>query len=286
MVTEKAYKRIEERKKKSSMDKEDEKIHLILDEIAKMRGYKEILVGKRKIRPIVQYADSLIEQRYGFKTIKRGEEYYDRLREERKIADKNISVMDQYTDLLSYHNIEFFKNINKYYEKLAKKEDFDSYRAMEESKAARLGLSIEEFRQFRAEERGFESHEEFQKYINNIYVIKEKYAELIPKKDFDEISKLIKDKWTREHEKFILFCEELWKEILIPYFDNNENKEALADMKNIREELDKFHANNPGSLSVYNIDDIAIGMSYYMEEKNIEAILSKDKKSMKFRKRN
>lgn len=274
-----------ESKKKSSTEKDEEKIHFILDEIAKMRGYKEILVGKRKVRPIVQYADYLIEQQFGFKTIKRGEQYYDRVRQDYKTAEKNISAMDQYTDLLTYQNIEFNKAINAYYEKLAKREGFESYGDMERSKATKLGLSVGELRQSQAEDRGFASYDEYQKYIANAYVIKEKYAELIPKKDFDEISKSIKDKWTREHQKFFLFCEELWKDVIIPYYEKTKSEEAVASIQDIRNELDKFHADNPGSLSVYNIDDIAIGMSYCMEDKGIDAILSKDKKSMKFRKR-
>ena len=274
-----------ESKKKSSIEKDEEKIHFILDEIAKMRGYKEILIGKRKVRPIVQYADHLIEQKYGFKTIKRGEQYFDRARQEYKTAEKNISAMDQYTELLKYQNIEFNKAINAYYEKLAKREGYESYIDMERSKAAKLGLSVSELRQSQAEERGFGSYDEYQQYIANVYVIKEKYAELIPKKDFDEISKSIKDKWIRDHQKFLLFCDELWKDVIIPYYEKTKSEEAVASIQDIRNELDKYHADNPGSLSVYNIDDIAIGMSYCMEDKGIDAILSKDKKSMKFRKR-
>lgn len=284
MVTEKAYKRYEERKKKSTIDKDEDKVHFILDEIAKMKGYKEILVGKRKIHPIVQYVDFLIGQKFGFKIIKRGEEYYDRQKEEKKIAEKNISLIDQYTDLLGYQNIEFIKSIRNYNELVAKNEGYASFKEKEKLKAAELGLtSVDEYHQLQAEERGFDSYEDYQKYISDVYAIKETYANLVPKEDFDAVLKLIKDKWVKDHQKFILFSTELWKDVLEPYFNKTNGEEAVILMQDIRTELDKFHASNPGSLNVYNIDDISIGLSYSLEEKNVDAILSKDKKSVKFR---
>jgi hypothetical protein len=289
MVTAGAYRRYEERKKRSISEEDDDKrekdIHSILDEIAKMRGYKEKLIGKRKVRPIIQYADFLLEKKYGFKVIKRGETYYDRIQEEYKTADKNISLIEQYINLLKYQRHEGYISAREYDEWLAKQEGFKSLRDKEESKANELGLSVEEYHTFLARERGFENYDEYQKYVDSIYAIKGTYTKLIPKEDFDAVFKLTKDKWTREHEKFISFCEEILKDSIEPYFEKSKKNEAAVFIDDITAELEKFHRSRPGSLNIYNIDDILIGLSRCLDEKNIDTILSKHKKSIIFRKR-
>lgn len=269
---------------KKKLQKE-EKIHAVLDEIAKMRGYREILKGKQKIRPITQYVNFLLEKEYGFKIIRKGEEYYDRMYREYKIADKNITPIDQYAALMSYQNAEFFKSLKLYYAKLAQKEGFESWEELERAKAEKMGMTIEDVRQLKAEEMGFESWGDYQKYISDMYVIKERYGEILPKKDFDDISKNIKDKWIIDHQKFIVFCENLWNDTLVPFFEKGKGEEAAAYIEDIEDELDKFNANNPGSMNIYSVTDIAIGMGYFMETKGVDAILSRDGKSMKFRKR-
>lgn len=113
MVTAEAYRRYLERKDKPTEEGEEKKeqdIHVMLDEIAKMRGYKEKLVGKRKVRPIVQYVDYLLDKNYGFKPVKRGEKYYDRKAKEFKVADKNISSIEQYVALLGEQNMKVYES--------------------------------------------------------------------------------------------------------------------------------------------------------------------------------
>jgi len=289
MVTAEAYRRYLERKKRpveEGEDKREQEIHLILDEIAKMRGYKEKLVGKRKIRPIVQYVDYLLDKNFGFKTIKRGEKYYSRKIKEYKIAEKNISPIEQYIELLNEQKIKGYKSAREYDEWIAQKEGFKSLREKEGLKAIELGLSsIEEYHDLIARDRGFDSYEELQKYLDGIYAIRGTYTKLIPQKDFDDVFKLIKDKWERDHEKFITFCNEFWKDSLEPYFGKTKKDEAAVYVSDITTELDKFHRSKPGSLNIYNIDDIAIGLSYCLEGKNTDAILSKDMKVVTFRKR-
>lgn len=287
MVTAEAYRRHLERKAKPTEEGEDKKeqdIHVMLDEIAKMRGYKEKLVGKRKIRPIVQYVDYLLDKNYGFKPIKRGEKYYDRKSKEYKIAEKNISPIEQYIDLLGEQRMRGYESDYRYEKWIAKREGFASLREKEESKAAELGFSsIGEYHEVLAKERGFDSYDQYKKYVDGIYAIRETYTRLIPKEDFDAVFKLIKDKWNREHEKFIMFCDELWKDSLEPYFGKTKRDSAVVLVSDVVMELDKFHKSRPGSLNVYNIDDIAIGLSYCLEEKDVEVILSKDAKTITFR---
>ena len=288
MVTVEAYRRYQERKAKHEEEGEDKKeqdIHVMLDEIAKMRGYKEKLVGKRKIRPIVQYVDYILDKNYGFKPIKKGGEYYDRKTKERKIAEKNISPIEQYVELLGEQKMRGFESEYKYDRWLAKKEGFGSLREKEESKATELGFSsVGEYHESMAKDRGFDSYEQYKEYVNGMFAIKETYSKLIPPEDFDEVFKLIKDKWEREHEKFIMFCDELWKDSLEQYFSKTRRDRAVVFVSDIAMELDKFHNSRPGSLNVYNIDDIAIGLSYCLEERDIEVILSKDAKTITFRK--
>lgn len=288
MLSEGKYKghgKTKRRQKVDGDDKKEKKIHVILDEIAKMRGYKEKLIGKRKVRPIVQYVDFLLEKKYGFKIIKKGEKYYDRIKGDYNVAEEKISLIEQYIQLLRYKRIEGYKSSREYDEYIAEKEGFKSLREKEESIAGEMGLSVPEYHMFLAEERGFGSYEEYQKYVNGISAIVGTYEKLIPKEDFDDISKLIKDKWTKDHEKFILFCSEFWKDSLEPYFEKTKKSDAAVFVDNIKTELDKFHRSKPGSLNIYNIDDIAIGMSYCLEEKGVDAILSQNKKSITFRKR-
>ena len=288
MVTVEAYRRYLERKAKpieEGEEKKEQDIHVMLDEIAKMRGYKEKLVGKRKIRPIVQYVDYLLGKNYGFKPIKRGEKYYDRKAKEYKIAEKNISPIEQYIDLLGEQRMRGYEYEYKYDKWIAKREGFESLREKEESKATELGFSsIGEYHESLARDRGFDSYEQYKKYLDGIYAIRETYTKLIPKEDFDAVFKLIKDKWEREHEKFIMFCDELWRDSLEPYFEKTRRDSAVVFVNDVAIELDKFHSSRPGSLNVYNIDDIAIGLSYCLEEKAVDVILSKDAKTVTFRK--
>lgn len=288
MVTAEAYRRYLERKDKPTEEGEEKKeqdIHVMLDEIAKMRGYKEKLVGKRKIRPIVQYVDYLLDKNYGFKTIKKGEKYYSRKTKEYKVAEKNISPIEQYVDLLGEQKMRGYESEYKYDKWIAKKEGFKSLSEKEESKAAELGLSsVGEYHEFIARDRGFESYDQYKKYLDGMYAIRGTYTRLIPQEDFDAVFKLIKDKWEREHEKFIMFCNELWKDSLDPYFEKTRRDSAVVLVSDVTIELDKFHKSRPGSLNVYNIDDVAIGLSYCLEEKDVDVILSKDAKTITFRK--
>src|SRR3972149_8471420 len=122
MVSEDVYKRYRDKKDRSTEEDEERGTHILLDEIAKMRGYKEKLVGKRKIRPIVQYVDHILEKKYGFKLIKRGEKYYDRKTKEYKIAEKSISPIEQYIDLLNELKIKGYRSAYEYNEWIARQE--------------------------------------------------------------------------------------------------------------------------------------------------------------------
>ena len=277
-------------------DKEKDKIHIILDELAKMKldeiakskgleGYKEKMIGKKKVRPIFQYVDYLLEKNFGFKVIKRGEKYYSRKTERIEMADESISPLSQYIDLLKYKKKKEMEYRHVYSEWLARQEGFKSVKEKEEFDAVELGLTVEEFHGLQARERGYESWAEYQNYLDSIYAIEGTYTNLIPGEDFVEYFRSIKARWTKEHEKFISFCTELWEDSLIPYFEKTNKDEAAVFTDDITLELDKFHKSRPGSLNVYNIDDIAIGMSYCLEEKKVDIILSKNKKSIIFRKR-
>jgi hypothetical protein len=288
MVTAEAYRRYLERKDKSTEEGEEKKeqdIHLMLDEIAKMRGYKEKLVGKRKIRPIIQYVDYILDKNYGFKPVKRGEKYYDRKSKEFKVADKNISPIEQYIALLGEQKMKVYESEGEYSRWVAEKEGFKSLREKEESKAAELGLSsIGEYNEYIARERGFDSYEQYKQYINGIYAIRGTYTNLIPQEDFDAVFKLIEERWEKGHEKFITFCDELWKDTLRPHFDKSGKTDAVTFVSDVKVELEKFHQGRPGSMNIYGIDDIAIGLSYCLKGKGVNAILSKDSKTITFRK--
>jgi hypothetical protein len=257
----------------------------MLDEIAKMRGYKEKLVGKRKIHPIMQYVYFLLEKNYGFKLIKRGQEYYDRGTKDWKVADSDISPIKQYLDLVDYRKMKGYESQYRYEKLIAEREGFKSLREKEESKAAELGMSsVEEYHEYIAKKKGFDSYKQYKEYVDGMFAIKETYIKLIPPEDFDDVFKLIKEKWEKEHEKFIVFCDEFWKDSLRPFFGKTDKDSAVVIVSDLTKELDKFHASMPGSLNVYNIDDISIGLSYCLGERNVDVILSKDAKTIMFRK--
>lgn len=285
MVTKARWEKYKERHKKEDEEKTGRKIHEILEEIAKMRGYKEKLIGKRKVSAVAQYVDDLLKKNYKITAIKKGERYYDRRSGEEKIADKNISAIEQYTGLLARQGVLAIRSLAEYNEWLAKQEGFKSSKEKEEREAAELGLFPEEYREYQAKERGFDSYEQYQDYLSVIYAIRGTYTKLIPKEDFDAIFKLIEDKWTKEHEKFIVFCEEFWKDSLGPYFEKTKKGEAVVFTSDVSNELDIFHKSRPGSLNIYNVDDIIIGLSYCMEKKNIDVIFSKDGKTITLKKK-
>jgi len=288
MVTAEAYRRYQERKQrpeKEGEEKKEQDIHVMLDEIAKMRGYKEKLVGKRKIHPIMQYVYFLLEKNYGFKLIKRGQEYYDRGTKDWKVADSDISPIKQYLDLVDYRKMKGYESQYRYEKLIAEREGFKSLREKEESKAAELGMSsVEEYHEYIAKKKGFDSYKQYKEYIDGMFAIKETYIKLIPPEDFDDVFKLIKEKWEKEHEKFIVFCDEFWKDSLRPFFGKTDKDSAVVIVSDLTKELDKFHASMPGSLNVYNIDDISIGLSYCLGERNVDVILSNDAKTIMFRK--
>ena len=288
MVTAEAYRRYQERKQrpeKEGEEKKEQDIHVMLDEIAKMRGYKEKLVGKRKIHPIMQYVYFLLEKNYGFKLIKRGQEYYDRGTKDWKVADSDISPIKQYLDLVDYRKMKGYESQYRYEKLIAEREGFKSLREKEESKAAELGMSsVEEYHEYIAKKKGFDSYKQYKEYIDGMFAIKETYIKLIPPEDFEDVFKLIKEKWEKEHEKFIVFCDEFWKDSLRPFFGKTDKDSAVVIVSDLTKELDKFHASMPGSLNVYNIDDISIGLSYCLGERNVDVILSKDAKTITFRK--
>ena len=114
MVTDAAYKRYQERKGRPTVEDEERGVHALLDEIAKMRGYKEKLIGKKKIPPIVQYVDFLLEKNLKFDVIKKGAQYYDRNAGEYRIADKDISRLEQYIQLLKEQKVQGYVSIRKY----------------------------------------------------------------------------------------------------------------------------------------------------------------------------
>ncbi len=299
MVTKERFERYKERKGKTDKDEGDikeEDVHEILDKIAEMRFKekeismgKEKLIEKMKVRPIVRYVEDILEKKYGFRPIKKGEKYF-RVKSGKPTAEtatKRISPMQQYIDMLGERKMAGFKAIRKYNEWIAvKKEGFDSYEEKEEYDAAELGLSIEEYHDILAKNMGFDSYEEYLEYISDIYEIRERYASIIPQQDFIDVFKMLKEEWMKNHEKFIMFCNEFWKDVLKPFLDKNPNTEAAVLVDNITKELEKFHQSRPGSLHIYSVDDIAIGMSHCLEDKDVDAILSKDKKYMKFRKVN
>ncbi len=267
MVTAEAYKRSQDRKDRSKErgKDRDEETHAILNEIARMRGYEEKLVGKRKISPILQYVDYILGKKYGFKLIKRGEEYYSRKSQahpsrERKIAEEDISPLEQYIALLEEQKIKGFESEYKYHMLIAKKEGFEPKKM------------------------GFESYEQYRKYVNGMWAIKNTYTSLIPEKDFEDVFRLIEERWRKEHEKFIAFSDELWKDSLKPYFEKTGKGEAVIFVSDVQAELDKFHHAKPGSMNIYNIDDIVVGLSYCLKEKGVDVILSKDSKTITFRK--
>lgn len=283
MVSADVYRRYKERKDKSIEEEEEKGTHVLLDEIARMRGYKEKLLGKRKIRPIVQYIDYLLEKRYQLKLIKKGEKYFDRNTEEYRIAEKNIYPIEQFVELLNRQKLLAIQSNIKYEEFVSRKEGYKSLREKEERKAMELGLSVDEYHEYLAKKNGFDSYPDYQKYLDVTYAIRGTYALLIPQKDFDDVFKLIEDKWAIGHEKFIVFCAEFWKDSLEPYFEKTKKDEAIVFTEDITRELDIFHRSKTGSLNIYNTDDLIIGLSHCMDERHINVILSKDEKIVTFK---
>ncbi len=91
MVSERAYSYYLSRKKYKEKKDEEEGDFSILNEIAKLKGFKGGKIGERRIEPIEQYAEFLAKE-LGFKGRKKGEKI------EGKIVEADLSPSEEWRD--------------------------------------------------------------------------------------------------------------------------------------------------------------------------------------------
>lgn len=216
MVTEERYRKYLARKRIKSIRKEEKEDFSILNEIAKMKGFRgrklTRMVDKRRItietEPIDEYVNYLATE-LGFRGKKKGE------RIEGKIIERDVSP---------------YYEMKKYY--------------------AERDVNIT-------------------------------YWDLIPEEDFIRVNEMLKEKWNAEHKKFIDFCNEFAKNIF-QYYEKNKTTSAAITMDNMFKTLEEYHSTHPGSMNIYTVDDLVIGLHYCLPGKDIEPRMTPNKKNMIF----
>ena len=233
MVTERAYSYYLARKKHK-----EEGDFSILNEIAKMKGFKGGKIGEKRIDPIEQYVEYLARE-MGFRGMKKGD-----------IVDgEKISV-----DISSYEQFRarLRKDIQKEKEELMKK-----------AQILRAEGKIEEA--IRKEEEASE-----------VEMPKDMYMYMVPKEEYDKALDALRQKWITEHQKFLAFCDELEKDVR-SWFEKTKKKEAALSVEDAMKSLDEYHITHHDSMNIYTRDDFLIGLKYCFPEKGIGVTTKKMK---------
>lgn len=235
MVTEAKYEYYKSRKK--FKEKED---FYILNEIAKMKGFRGGKVGEKRIDPIEQYAEFLAKE-LGFRGIKKGEKYIED--SEEKVASVDISSLEQYRAWLQ-------KRIVKKKEMLMKEA-----KRLDEMGEPRLA-------QTKRDE------------VEELRMPKNLYSFIIPEEEYDIAMDVLKKRWVDSHEKFLDFCSELEKEIR-KWFEKTKKGESLLSVDDAFKTLEEYHMTHPKSMDINTTDDLLIGLGYCLPEKGIGVSIRK-----------
>lgn len=235
MVTKAKYEYYKARKK--FKEKED---FYILNEIAKMKGFKGGKIGERRIDPIEQYVEYLVKE-LGFRGVKKGEKYIED--SEEKAASVDISPMEQYRSWLQ-------KRIRK------KKE-----RLMTEAK-----ILDAEGRHKEAQTKRDDAE--------SVDMPKNIYSFIIPEEEYTKAMDVLKQRWIEGHEKFLEFCAELEKDIR-GWFERTKNEESLLSVEDAFKALNEYHMTHPKSMDINTTDDLLIGLGYCLPEKGIGVTIRK-----------
>jgi DNA-binding Lrp family transcriptional regulator len=219
-----------------------EKEHFyILNEIAKLNGFRGGKVGEKRIEPIEQYAEYLVRE-LGFRGIKKGEKYIENSKE--KIASTDISPTSQYRLWLQ-------ERIKKKRESL-----IEAARRLEKEGEIRLAKAkIDEAKTI-----------EMPKI----------YSSLIPDEEYIKAMNILKMRWIEGHVKFLEFCEELEKEIK-KWFEKTKKEESLLSIEDAFTALNEYHITHPKSMDINSTDDLLIGLGYCLPEKGIGVSIRKSR---------
>lgn len=237
MVTQARFEYYKARKK--FKEKED---FYILNEIAKMKGFKGGKVGERRIDPIEQYVESLVRE-LGFRGIKKGEKYIED--SEEKEASVDISPMEQYRSWLQ-------KRIRKRKEVLlAEAKILDAEGRHREAQTKRDDAA-------------------------SIDMPKNIYSSIIPDEEYNNAMEVLRKRWIDGHEKFLEFCSELEKDVR-SFFERTKNEESLLSVEDAFKALNEYHMTHPKSMNINTTDDLLIGLGYCLPEKGIGVTIRKAK---------
>jgi hypothetical protein len=231
MVTQAAFEYYEARKK--IREKGD---FSILNEIAKLKGFKGGKIGEKRIEPIEQYVEYLIRE-MGFRGMKKGEKI------DSKAAEADITPLEQYRSWLH-------KRIDKRKEEL-----------MREARKLEAERKLDEAKLKREE-------------ADRISMPKNLYAHVIPEEEYTEAMKVLKERWLTGHQKFLAFCLELEKDIR-SWFERTKKREALLSVEEAFKTMNEYHMTHPGSMNIYTTDDLLIGLDYCFPEKGIAITIKK-----------
>ncbi len=208
----------------------------ILNEIAKLKGFKGGKIGEKRIEPIDQYVEYLVKE-MGFRGIKKGEKIDD------KVVEADIGPLEQYRSWLR-------KRVEKRKEDLLK----EARKLDAEGKVAEAKIRREE--------------------AEKVSMPKNLYAYVIPQEEYAEAMNVLKDRWLSGHQKFLAFCAELEKDIR-SWFEKTKKREALLSVDEAFKTMNEYHMSHPGSMNIYTTDDLLIGLDNCLPEKGIGITIRK-----------
>lgn len=248
----------------------------ILNEIAKMKGFKGKKIGEKKVEPAREYAEFLVEEKLGFKGRKKGEKIYG------KTLEDDIGPLEEYHAFLEYQEKKKREEEKKLQDYLARKEGYKSFADKEEHLAKEMKFTVDQYHEYLAKKTGFDSWRDYQTYLaRGGRTVKSIYMSLIPEEEYIKDLEAIKQKWVTGHAKFMVFCDELEKDIR-GYFEREEKKEAAISLDSLSAEMSKYHMTHPGSMNIFSKDEMIIGLQYCLVEKGIDVNMMRNKKFLKF----
>lgn len=248
----------------------------ILNEIAKMKGFKGRKIGERKIEPAREYAEFLVKEKLGFKGRKKGEKIYG------KILEEDIGPLEEYYAFLEYQEKKKREEEKKLQDYLARKEGYRSFSDKEEHLAKEMKFTVDQYHEYLAKKAGFDSWRDYQTYLaRGGRTVKSIYMSLIPEDEYIKDLEAIKQKWVTGHAKFMVFCGELEKDIR-EYFEREKKKEAAINLDNLSAEMNTYHMTHPGSMNISSKDEMIIGLQYCLTEKGIDVNMMRNKRFLKF----
>ena len=248
----------------------------VINEIAKMKGFKGKKIGEKKTEPSQEYAEFIVRENLGFKGRKKGEKVYG------KTLEEDIGPLEEYYLFLGYQQKKSREEEKEYQDYAARREGYKSFADKEEHIAQELGLKVEQYHEYIAKKAGFDSWRDYKAYIDKgRKSIKSIYMSLIPEEEYIKDLEALKNKWLIGHEKFIAFCNEIEKEIR-RYFEQNKKNEAAININVLWAEMEKYHQTHPESMNIYSKDEMIIGLDNCLLEKGIDVTMMPNKRFVKF----